>query len=137
MSQIEGGCLCRSVRYSSQVQPLAIMTCHARTAGAVRSAFSVNVMVPLAALEFSGDVPATFNDVGASGLPARRRFCAKCGSPLYAELDAMPGVVALKAGTLDDPSWARPQTNIWCDSALPWVELDRDAPRFATNPPLS
>ena len=101
------------------------------------SAFSVNVMVPLAALEFTGDALATFNDVGASGLPVRRRFCAKCGSPLYTELDAMPGVVALKAGTLDDPAWARPQSNIWCNSALPWVELDRDAPRFEANPPLS
>ena len=138
MTQIQGGCLCGSIRYTGEAQPLMVVACHCthcrKQSG---SAFSVNVVVPLAALEFSGDTPATFHDVGDSGLPVRRRFCAKCGSPLFTELDSMPGVAGLKAGTLDDPSWAQPQANIWCASALPWVSMDADAPRFDANPPQS
>ena len=75
--------------------------------------------------------------VGAGGLPVHRRFYGKCGSPLFAELDAMPSVALVEAGTLDDPSWAQPQANVWCGSALTWVATD-GAPRFeATLRPQS
>jgi hypothetical protein len=33
----------------------------------------------------------------------------------------MPGIVIVKAGTLDDPSGLRPALEAYCDSALPWV----------------
>ena len=42
----------------------------------------------------------------------------------------------LMAGTLDDTSWVRPQMNIWCASAQPWVSTDDDIPAFEGTPPL-
>jgi hypothetical protein len=36
---------------------------------------------------------------------------------------------------LDDPSWFRPQMNLWCDSAQPWVSIDHTIPAYAGNPP--
>ena len=29
-----------------------------------------------------------------------------------------------KAGTLDDPSWVRPTTHIWCAEQQAWVHID-------------
>jgi hypothetical protein len=40
------------------------------------------------------------------------------------------------AGTLDDPSWLKPQMNIWCSSAQPWVSMDDAIPAFEGAPSL-
>lgn len=136
MNEIKGGCLCGKVRYQSAQQPLMSAACHCKHCQKQSgSAFSVNLIVPLAALDITGDSLATFDDIGASGMGVKRHFCSHCGSPIHSELDAMPGVAALKAGTLDDASWVRPQVNMWCASAQPWVPMADGTACFAHNPP--
>jgi predicted ester cyclase len=73
--------------------------------------------------------------VGESGLPVLRKFCPKCGSAIVSEVVATPDLEWLNAGTLDDPSWFRPQMNLWCDSAQPWVSIDDTIRAYAGNPP--
>ena len=48
----------------------------------------------------------------------------------------MPDVVMIPAGTLDDKSWLKPTTEIFCDSAQPWVSLGADRQRFPKMPPM-
>ena len=48
----------------------------------------------------------------------------------------MPGVVFLKAGTLDDVSALKPAVEMWCDTAQPWLALEPALPRFEQNPPM-
>ena len=50
------------------------------------------------------------------------------------EAEAMPGMVMILTGTLDDPSWVNPQMEIFCDSAQPWVKLEGDQRRFPKMP---
>jgi len=47
------------------------------------------------------------------------------------------GTIILNAGTLDDPSSVMPTLEIFCDRALPWVQLAGGMQRFALarNPP--
>lgn len=59
----------------------------------------------------------------------------KNGSAIVSEVVATPHVEWLNAGTLDDPSWFRPQMNIWCDSAKPWVSIDDTILAYAGDPP--
>jgi hypothetical protein len=47
----------------------------------------------------------------------------------------MPNVVMILTGTLDDASWVKPQMEIYCDSAQPWVQLGGDRQRFPKMPP--
>jgi hypothetical protein len=101
------------------------------------TAFSILVAVPKGSLIMEGEQPATYEDIGDSGLPVRRKFCQKCGSPIFSEVAATPNMDWLKAGTLDDPSWLQPQVNIWCDSAQPWVPMSEEIPRVPRNPPLA
>jgi hypothetical protein len=101
------------------------------------SAFSANVGIPKGSLQYIGDLPATFEDLGASGLPVHRRFCNKCGSPIVSEAEATPTLDWLKSGTLDDRSWLQPQVSVWCDSAQPWVKLPDAMPKFPTSPPAA
>ena len=35
-----------------------------------------------------------------------------------------------RAGTLDDPSWVKPDVHIYTRSKLPWIELPESVPAF-------
>ncbi|HRE01232.1 MAG TPA: GFA family protein, partial [Ilumatobacteraceae bacterium] len=67
----------------------------------------------------------TFEDRGEHGdaVYVYRRFCPDCGSPIVSELVSPPGVVAVKAGTLDDRSEIVPAAEIWCETRQPWAQL--------------
>lgn len=136
MGKIQGGCLCGAVRYRADGEPVMVAICQCshcqRQSGAV---YSVNVGIVKGSLQFSGDVPATYEDRGSSGQPVHRRFCAKCGSPIFSQVDATADLDWLKAGTLDDTSWVQPQAAVWCRSAQPWVKLPAELPQFPQNPP--
>jgi hypothetical protein len=136
MPKISGSCLCGSVRYACDAEPLTTAVCHCthcqRQTG---TAFSIIVGVPAGSLRFEGeDHLGTYLDRGLSGKEVRRRFCRSCGSPVVSEVEVMPAVHFLKAGTLDDRSWLKPTSHFWCDSAQPWVEISGDVERFPGNP---
>ncbi|AQV99285.1 hypothetical protein BJN34_36020 (plasmid) [Cupriavidus necator] len=134
MSEIQGGCLCGAVRYESADTAITSVVCHcSQCQKQSGSAFSINLVVPAAGFRVIASALATYHDVGDSGLAVLRHFCTRCGSPVYSELDANPGVVAVKAGTLDDPSRVHPQLHMWRDSAQPWVEIADDAVCFPRN----
>lgn len=120
---LTGGCLCGKVRYRADVEPATTAICHCtncqRQSG---SAFSVNVMLPEASLEIEGTL-STFIDKGDSGNTVDRKFCPACGSPIFSDPAAMPGIIGLKAGTLDDHSAIKPGLQVYRDSGQEWCEL--------------
>lgn len=136
MSKIEGGCLCGAVRYRADVEPAMTGVCHCRHCQRQSgSSFSILVGVPKGALRFEGETMVSYTDQGESGLPVLRKFCGRCGSPVLSEVAAMPDLDWIKAGTLDDVSWFKPQVHLWCDNLQPWVTLPPDAVKVARNPP--
>ena len=137
MPRISGGCLCGAVRYNSAAEPTLVVVCHCSTCQKnTGSAFSLNIALPRGALTISGDTLATYEDrSGASGKPFFRSFCSRCGSPITGQGDAYPDLVILKAGTLDDPSWVKPQGHIWCVEKQPWVAIEPGVPQVAGATP--
>ena len=126
MGKLDGHCMCGSITYSCDAEPVATAVCHCtecqRQTG---TAFSLVVVVPRDALRVEGDTLSTYTTVGDdSGQEVARQFCGACGSPIVSLPDAMPQMAIVKAGTLDDRSWLEPQVHVWCDSAQPWVPLD-------------
>jgi hypothetical protein len=99
------------------------------------SAFSVVVALPTPALTVRRTLQ-TFTGRGDSGKATYRRFCPACGSALIDEAETMPNITMILAGTLDDVSWAKPASEIFCDSAQPWVQLGGEARRSPKMPPL-
>jgi len=72
----------------------------------------VNLVAHESQLSVNGDL-ATFED----------RFCGSCGSPIYSALVGTDGIIAVKAGTLDDKADVLPTVEAWCDHKQPWVDL--------------
>jgi hypothetical protein len=134
VAQIVGGCLCGKVRYSGEAEPKFVGLCHCRNCQKESgSAFSIVVGIPQDALSVHGELK-TFRDKGDSGKAMFRRFCPECGSTLMDEAEAMPGVIMVQVGTLDDASWVKPAMQIYCASAQPWVQLGGEMQRFAKMP---
>jgi hypothetical protein len=120
-----GGCLCGQVRYSASAQPLRVVCCHCRDCQKQSgSALSLIAVFPRDSLSFSGDI-SCFEGTADSGLPVLRHFCGRCGSPLYSDNGAMQdrGILAIKAGTLDDVSDLAPQAHLWTVSKHAWLDL--------------
>ena len=61
-------------------------------------------------------------------------FCGDCGTPLYVQVSTRPDIVGVRVCTFDDPSWFRPEANIFAKSAQPWDHMDPAVPRFAHLP---
>ncbi len=138
MPEIVGGCLCGSVRYTSEAEPVRTAVYHCPGCQKqASSAFSPLVAVPREGLCLEGQDLATFETVGQSGQPVTRRFCPKCGSAIVCQGSATPGLPWIKAGTLEDASWFEPQIHVWCSTAQPWVPIDEGSvPTFEKDPPL-
>lgn len=77
---------------------------------------------------------AKFGDVGESGAPVSRCFCPRCGSSLLSVLAPETGLVAIKAGTLDDMGILEPTAEFWCRSAQQWVPRHPAMTAFETVP---
>jgi hypothetical protein len=134
MPQIAGGCLCGKVRYSASGDPAFVGVCHcADCQKFTGSAFAIIVGVPKPALKLEGNL-GRYTKAGDSGKSIHRTFCPECGSSIADEADALPDMVMLSAGTLDDPGWVKPAMQIFCDSAQPWVHLGGEMQRFPRMP---
>ena len=61
-------------------------------------------------------------------------FCGTCACRIYGERDGRPGVVNIRAGSLDDPSWIVNVAHLWTRSAQPWMQFEPDALVHDTQP---
>lgn len=120
-----GRCLCGQVSYELAGDLVATAVCHCehcqRQSG---GAFSVNLVAHESQLTVSGELK-TYEETGERGdaVYVRRRFCGSCGSPIVSELAQTAGLVAVKAGTLDDTAEVHPTVEVWCVDRQPWVAL--------------
>jgi hypothetical protein len=122
---ITGRCLCGAVTYELSGDLLATAVCHCdhcqRQGG---SAFSVNLVAHESQLTVKGEL-RTYEERSESGdeVFVRRNFCPSCGSPIMSQLTVPEGIIAIKAGTLDDKSSVNPTIEAWCVDRQPWVSL--------------
>jgi len=82
----------------------------------------------------SGQLSSFKDEDTTSGEPVHREFCGTCGSPIRSLLNSPAGIVAVKAGTLDDPGSFAPQLHVFTRSKVAWLELPASVPQFETNP---
>jgi hypothetical protein len=134
MANITGGCLCGRVRYTVTGEPAFSGLCHCRNCQRYTgSAFEALIAFPAASVSVQGELK-TYDDTGDSGQPVHRRFCPNCGSGVVNEVDALPGVTIVLAGTLDDPAAFKPTMDVYWSSAQPWVHTSSERTRFPKMP---
>jgi len=111
-----------------------MVNCHCRDCQrASGSAFSATVIMARDAVRLTRGALASFEKTADSGHVATRSHCAACGTPIFASSSGSADRIGLKASSLDDPSWYRPDANVWLDSAVPWYRPDPTIPGFGRN----
>ena len=133
--KITGSCLCGAVQYQSSAAPVIAGNCHCKDCQkSSGSAYAPTLFVPENALSIQGEV-RYFENVSDTGGKIQRGFCPNCGSQLFSKSASMPGLTAIRAGTLNDTSQYHPQVYIYVSSAAPWDYISPDATTFEKMPP--
>ncbi|WP_111497532.1 MULTISPECIES: GFA family protein [Marinobacter] len=124
-----GQCLCGGIKfeYRGRLGPIALCHC-SQCRRAQGSAFAANSPVQQVHFEIvqGQDLVKEFES-----RPGKyRAFCRECGSPLYSRVDAIPGILRLRVGTLDGPLDQAPAYHVYVGSKSDWFTITDDLPQY-------
>ncbi len=128
-----GGCWCGAVRYEVSAPALFGGNCYCLDCRKVSSSHSAVMAVPIAAVKVTGEV-REYASPGDSGAMVTRVFCPVCGTGLFSK-GARPGVIMVKAGTLDDVEQFKPMASVYASRAPSWDRPPEGVPAFDKMPP--
>ncbi|MDH3420698.1 MAG: GFA family protein [Gammaproteobacteria bacterium] len=124
-----GSCQCGNVTYHVTEEPLYTAVCHCLECQKLSaSAFSVTMIMRRSGFELLSGELKRWERPTASGGIAVCWFCPDCGNRIYHENPAVPEIVRVKTGTLDDPSVLQPQVRGWMCRQQPWLEHYSELP---------
>ncbi len=130
-----GGCLCGAIKYElNKSNLISAHHCHCidcqKSTGSGKSTI---LMLPAQAILMDGELKF-YTSPTSSGRNMSRGFCQECGSPVLSFIKEMQEVNFLKAGSLDDSSWLKIDSNFYSSSAHSWSPIDDDILSFTHNP---
>ena len=126
---VTGSCLCGGVRYevTGKLGPVALCHC-GMCRKASGTAFASNASVERDRFRLTQGVDLVQRYESSPG--HWRCFCRVCGSPVFGELAAMPTLVRLRLGLLDDDPGARPAYHWAIEFKAPWWTIRDDLPQL-------
>lgn len=117
-----GRCLCGDItfEYSGPLGPIALCHC-SQCRRAHGSAFSASAPIQKARFQFlSGEDLITEYE----SRPGKyRAFCCQCGSQLYSRVDAIPGILRLRIGVINELLDKKPAQHVYVGSKSDWFEI--------------
>lgn len=125
--ELEGGCLCDSVRFRVSGAASQRCYCHCRSCRLASGAPFV------AWTTFRADGFRLLRGVLAEHRSSRevlRGFCGACGTAITYRNDARPEEIDVTLATIDDSSSLAPEYHIWVAHKLPWVTLGDQLPQY-------
>lgn len=134
MTDFVGSCLCGSTRFACEGEPLAVGHCYCndcrKSSG---TGHCTHIALSGQSMRTEGEI-RFFVKPADSGNVVRRGFCPQCGSALYSTNDAMPGVVFLRASSLDGPAPVTAQMSVYASRAPDWDTPPNGLMQFAIMP---
>jgi hypothetical protein len=131
---LQGRCYCGEVRYEVKGDPVFAGQCHCRECQYVSGGSpNVTMGMPESGFHYTKGSAKTFRRADLPN-PVTREFCPTCGTQLLSRAPALPGVVLLKVGTLDDPSVFTPQMAIFLVDKQPFHQVPAGIPTFERVP---
>ncbi len=149
--RLQGSCHCQKVRFSvDSTEPVPFMRCYCsicrKTAGG--GGYAINLGAATHSMKVTGKrylgiYQARVQDEGETKAhlsEARRYFCSRCGSALWAWDSRWPELVHPHASAIDTPLPQPPENvHIMLGSKASWVQVEGNAqdPRFEEYPSMS
>lgn len=138
MSEILGGCRCGAVRYTLALDRLPpTYACHCRDCQTWSgSSFSQQTYLPEAALSVCGPL-VVYELISPSGRISTQRMCGVCHTRIFNSNSARPGLVVIRAGTLDRSDELDVVAHIWVKRKQPWLALPEAVPSWPEGAPVT
>ena len=130
---LEGGCYCKQIRYESTGEIGMKIQCFCRECQYITGGDSLlGAGVPEDGFRITQGEPKPFKRTDIEN-GVTREFCPNCGT--HVTTRAMPGMVIIKIGTLDDPAlFEGPQAAIYTCDAQPYHRIPSEIPNFEKLP---
>ncbi len=133
--KITGGCLCGAVRFESAAPPIVTRVCWCRLCQYLGAGSgTVNACFKTEGFTVRG-VTNDYSNIADSGNVMHRAFCPTCGTPMFSSAEVRTHLIFVRAGTLDDPEFARPAMTVWTGQAPSWGCFAADLPKLERQPP--
>jgi|TARA_B100000902_G_C26615405_1_gene577182 hypothetical protein len=132
-----GSCQCGEISYSfNQNKIISAHHCHCKDCQrSTGSGKATIIFIAKKNIDIKGE-PKYYEVKGSSGSHVRRGFCANCGSGILSYTKELSHIVFIKAGTLEDSSWLKIDSNFFTDSAHDWNKPNEDIKSFKQNPSM-
>ncbi|WVM88294.1 GFA family protein [Halopseudomonas pachastrellae] len=131
---ITGSCLCGGIRFEVDGPLEPIQVCHCgQCRKAQGTAFATNIPVPQAQFRVLQGEELLKRYSSSPG--KQRCFCERCGSPIYSCNKRTPGVVRVRAGTLDGDLDTQLQAHFFTAHKANWFEISDGLPCYAEFAP--
>lgn len=133
-NNFSGKCLCGSVTYKANGQPVVVAQCHCEECRRLSgTGHTVGAIFPLDTVTLNGEL-STFKYQSNRGSEVTKAFCGKCGSPIYGSNSHAPDHLTFSLGTMDDATALEIQVVVFERDKQHWDQLGADVMSFATQP---
>ena len=124
MSIFTGSCLCSSVNYKSNSDPLVIQNCHCdQCRKATGSVYLTNLFIKEENFEITGEVN-NYTHLSDAGNNMTKYFCPNCGSQVFGKNSGRPGIITIRAGTVNEKDIIKPIRNLFLKSKVPSTPIN-------------
>ena len=124
MSIFTGSCLCGSVNYKSNSDPLVIQNCHCyQCRKATGSVYLTNLFIKEENFEITGEVN-NYTHLSDAGNNMTKYFCPKCGSQVFGKNSGRSGIITIRAGTVNEKDIIKPIRNLFLKSKVPSTPIN-------------
>ncbi|ODR90011.1 GFA family protein [Sinorhizobium alkalisoli] len=124
---IDGQCHCGFVTYEAEIDPDEVSICHCTDCQQLTgSTFRVTVGTPRSSFRLTGGEPKLYIKIADNGRKRLQFFCPECGSPIYTTGEGDDAEeIGIRVGTINQRRGLTPRSQIWCSSALPWIDVGK------------
>lgn len=132
--RIRGSCLCGAVHYTIGGAPQLVGKCYCVDCRkASGTGHCTHVALAEEQVELTGET-ACFERPADSGNMIARSFCPICGSALFSRNSSMPGMIFVRASSLDDVDAISAAMSVYTSRAPGWDRPDPALPGFVEMP---
>ena len=132
MTTRRAACSCGQLQLTIEGEPSRVSMCHClecqRRTGAV---ISNQARFRREQITSINGTATAWKRRGESGNTLTCYFCPTCGSTVYIENEAFPGIVAVAIGNFADANFPAPTVSVWEETRHSWVSLPPDTTRMA------
>ncbi len=115
-----GRCLCGAVGFQISSPPVRMSQCHCKDCQRVSgTGHTSQAFFKAADVEIRGEL-SSFAVTADSGNIVTRYFCPTCGSRVWNENTARPGIAVIAVGGMENSDWFEPEVVVFTRSRAKW-----------------